>query len=711
MKVPFAARPCGACAANLIWPLAPLPPMRLLSVVVLSALLCVPMATAAEDKPADRLKVLEDARGDHVMSAGGQPTPVSGGDAADLLSLDVTELERSLVFRLSVAALAASETPYTQDAFYRIDFKARGAGYCIFSYFDAASVQASASLAAEDSGSGFCRGREEVAVTVDAAAGVLSFDIPRSMLPGSDGAPLMRDDAVSEFAVFAETIGDALARGYTLGTARGDDRMPDTGTGSTVMPVRLGGSQNGTLRASIPDPVRVSNGEATTYLYVVKVTNKADHPDTVEVRAGTAPPQWTLTFPQQEVRLEEGAEAEVPILVTVPFNHEHGTYMATNVTFQSRSDPLSHATMELGVRYTKVPQPAGHHDTVYWHSGGGRPFINTLENDTIPEGEGGAAPQGWTCGFGGADSGRGRFVPLVPDLDLGLDVDMTRWGNATVIVQSEVPVLGTLRVGGYFVAWYGDDQPSPCVQEAPPEAIAVLERSEPLRLDANTPVTLTLPVKPLPYGDRLERKPDIHMGLIVAFYQEQGSFVTGIVPYPEVQDGTTFQLPLSEYHDKVDQYFSTLSGVDLYAVGGQQLKVNPGETVLFEVKAEMLGTQAADFRLEVSGLNTEWARVIGGTQVRLEPGNPSTITVAVEAPEGATAGTVADLTLHAVKADDANVRSLIRLLATVETAEDLPDEAPQAEEIAKQAQKSTPALPVLLGLLVFALVAVRRRKA
>jgi hypothetical protein len=67
--------------------------------------------------------------------------------------------------------------------------------------------------------------------------------------------------------------------------------------------------------------------------------------------------------------------------------------------------------------------------------------------------------------------------------------------------------------------------------------------------------------------------------------------------------------------------------------------------------------------------------------------------------------------LHAVKTDDPNVRSLIRLLATVDTSQDHPDEADQVEGLSDSLTgKDAPALPWVGTLAALAFIAIRRRR-
>jgi hypothetical protein len=330
--------------------------------------------------------------------------------------------------------------------------------------------------------------------------------------------------------------------------------------------------------------------------------------------------------------------------VTVPFNHDHGTFHPFRVTATSRSDPLAVGAVELGVRYTRVPQPAGHHDTVWLHAQGSSFYINALEEEEIPADEDTGAGLGGGCSFsGGSVSGSSTLVSLVPGLQIGLDAAMERTGMAHITVRSDVPVAGGYSIGGYFIVWKGDEYPETCVYEAPESAVMEIERSPPLTMDADTPVAVDLPIRPLPFGDRVEYDPSQKFGLVLVVYEEASAVCCINLGVGEVQfvPGSSFQLPLDEYHDPVDEYFSTLSGIDLLATTSQQRDVNPGETVVFRIEAQNLGTKAASFDLQLTGLHTEWAQVLGDPRISIPAGAIRELAVAVVVPEGASVGETA----------------------------------------------------------------------
>jgi hypothetical protein len=682
--------------------------------LLLLAAAVLPSASAQADPAPGYTRLLTDPPGDHEASGQGPLNARFAG--TDLLALDVNETGQSYVFVLDVGSLEGQDTELEYIG-YEAYFEAKGSAYGIEVGFYGSDGEVYAALMQRENGTRFYRYVDSLPVMVDRAASVFTVTVPSMWIAAPDGSPLLRGEALTGFYAQSINTYGQIARTLTQGAASIQDRMPDTEVGTVAFPVRGSGQQAGTVVATSPQPVRVSNGEATTILFQAEVKNAAERPDTIELANGPLPAGWVVTFPQKTVRLEAGESIDVPILVTIPFSHEHGVLATFDVHFESRSDPLSHATLQYGVRYTKVPQPAGHHDTVWLHELDGNFFINAQEEEEVPPDEAGGSGFGGGCSFssGGGESGSSEMIMLVPDLDLGIDVDMAGKGLATLNIHSETPVLGSTSVGGYFVVWYGNDRPSSCLFETPPQAIAMIQRSEPLTLDADETVTIELEILPLAYGDFLPYGPDIQMALLFAFFHEDGGASQPIccfdVSNPTLVAGSSFKLPLKEYHDPVDDYFSTLSGIDLYANGDQQRLVNPGKTAVFRLTAENVGTQAGTFGLELTGSNAEWARLLGDTSVQLAGGEKRELAVAISPPDGAFDGDLADVTLHAVNKGDDNVRSLIRLLAEVDTDGDHPDDEALADELDGTLRgKDSPGLALPAGLLALAASGLGRRR-
>lgn len=684
--------------------------------VALAALPLVPAQAPAPDS-AGPLRVLVDAANDNDVSAGGVPAADSRWAGSDLLALDVQETPGGYAFTLTVRGLGEEDLPTVDGLSFDIGLRATDESYCMALFVDSDSAESRGGVGQLEPTFGRCATREQFGLTADVAAGTLAWTVSRQALLDSRGAALSRGDVLDQFVAHAVAQGADLASGLTEGAVTAQDRMPDTDIGTVPYPIQHAAARSGTVRIASPNPVRVSNGEATTVFFEAIVTNEADHADVLGLTSSSLPAGWVTTFPQAELRLEAGGEIKVPVLVTIPFVHDHGRLANFTVHAQSRSDPLSYADLELGVRYTAVPQPAGHHDTVFLHEAGNQLYINTLETDEIPVDEPSSGPTfGGGCSVGGSGNGGAmtELIPLVPGLNIGLDGDMERQGLARINLHAELPVVDGYSVAGFFLAWYGDERPETCMTTPSETTFAVINRSAPFSIDANSSITVELPIVPLAYGDYLPYQADISMALMLVLYEEGPGHMPGCclgVEAPTYAPGSSFQLPLLEYHDPVDQFFSTLSGVDLLSKDGQQRLVNPGETAMFTLSLANIGVAQATFDLEMTGSNLAFATVLGDATVSLGPGESRDLGVAVAVPDGTDDGTLVDITLHAVNAGDANVRSLIRLLAEVDTEADHPDDSAAAGELDKAlTSKESPGVAFAMLALGVLFVAARRRR-
>lgn len=692
--------------------------MRASALVCLALVLLgsIPAAVGQEGSgPDGALRVLEDPGGDEDFTVADQHTGQTRWAASDLLALDVSEAVGNLRFVMQVRDLGSETTP-ADGIDYEVRFTAGGAAYGLRIFYSGDGTTDGYFCAPDPDFGDFLFCSDSLTVAADATAETLAVDVPLGLLVPASGGRMMKGDRVEAFRAAATSLGGSLVAGYTLGTVDSSDAMPDAGTGTVAYTITSGAEQVGHILAGSVRPVRVSNGEATTLLFELEVRNTLDRHDTVALAVDGAPQEWVVTFPDEEVRIDGGGVATVPVLVTTPFNHDHGAYRAFNVTATSRSDPLAVGRVELAVRYTKVPQPAGHHDTVFLHGGTSGPFyLNTLETEEIPPGEESEDP----VFSGGCSSGSSNgnamteLIPLVPPLQMGLDVDLAKTGLAKIQLTSEVPIVDGYSVSGLLQAWRGKERPSTCQTEPDATTIASLERSAPFSIDAGQTIVVELPIIPLAAGDYLPYGDGLNLALQLILWQEGPAHAPICClgeDAPTFVAGSTFKLPLAEYHDPVDQYFSTLSGVELFAVAEQQRLVNPGETAVFRLTAENIGAQRASFELQLTGTHTEWARVLGDARITLGAGESRELAVAVTAPSGSGNGEMADVTLHAVKSDDANVRSLIRLLATVDDSEDHPDDSDQVDGIDQSLRgQDAPALPWLALLAALAMLAARRR--
>lgn len=658
-------------------------------------------------------RLATDPAGDQSVTLAGQPVSVARWDALDLLELELAEQRDGFDFKLHAGDLEpqGESMPFLDGLRFDTHFTYRGAHYRTEAHRASSGDDFYwyGRLLVEDPSTGRWDSLGARPLDVDAAQGTISFHLPRDALVGADGAGALRGSQLQDIHVVSGLSSNNRSAVEIFGVqvvhpVHGSDRMPDAG--SVAWTIREGVEQSGHARLASTAPVRVSNGEATTFLYQLLASNDGPQQELFALSASGAPESWTVTFPQERVRIEPGQTLPVPVLVTVPFQHQHGSYYGMLVAMQSQQDPESVGRIELGVRYTAVAQPTGHHDTVYFHTASdGQAYFNTLEEDPDDTGE---AARSWSsCSCNGWSIAR-HDVHLLPGLLTGLDLDMARNGTAQVDVLFDQPATG-VRVSGELAVYPGDEPTDRGFFSQENEfAVAVLPGVEGLDFEAGQTRRVDLQVRPLPRGDYLPYEQDawlvLHLDIAVPALTP---FCCLVEPDGKMVPGGWMELPLDEYHDDVDEYFATLSGLELFASGPQKRLVNPGETAVFNVSLQNLAETSGNFGLSLAG--SDWGRVLGSQQITVAGGSTRQLAVAVDVPQGAADGEQADVTLHAVAAGDDNVRSLIRLLAEVDADEDHVDERALADQLhgSLQDKQATAAwLPAVVGLLC---VALRRR--
>ncbi|MGB1697731.1 MAG: hypothetical protein ACPHK8_04980, partial [Thermoplasmatota archaeon] len=415
------------------------------------------------------------------------------------------------------------------------------------------------------------------------------------------------------------------------------------------------------------------------------------------------PEDWTVTLPSEEVLLPFNETLRLPIVVSVPFKHVHGLLESFILTGTSM-DGTSVARVELGVRYLEIPQPAGHHNTVYLHAveGFGNEFnmvldtargtnsrfygvMNTEEDYEL------AQPEELSGGGGfGENAPVFWSFPLSPALEMGLDFDMAGTGELRIpfsspIALSDATAEATLRVRTcQFQCEFVD---------------LVSFTSEPFDVSGQ-PTEVVFQLELLPDADLVPYSPQgTSLELVVQLNRNMPgtSELT-----PSIHPGGFMVLPLNEYHDPVEA-IPSLSGLDLIAAGPIDRPVNPAETVLFNFSLTNTGLVKETFHLEVQGPN-EWARPLGATGVSVGPGESRRVVVAVEVPDGTPDGVVADYVLRASSSKDVSLQALVPFRANVDAVIDHPDESQllleTEEELSEETIPALPLLAVVLGLVL-----------
>ncbi|MEA3204272.1 MAG: hypothetical protein QOI63_1952 [Thermoplasmata archaeon] len=727
---------------------------------LLAAALLLPLAPAGAQGPSGGaasvpseagVRVLEDAAGDVKLSLSGQPQESNGRFAAtDLKSLDVLETADGFTFTLEVGNLKASpEAPFAESTFYGVDFlhKDRQFSIAIFRQVFAgpqygAQLQAyDPALQQYDQLSSF----EPVEVNPD--AGTMAVTFGRDLFVDHEGNAPHPEVPFTGWHV-------AALGGFDFGGSGGSpfcfasnvcpgasarDAMPDQGNGTLDLAIRYGIVQSGKARLSSEIPTRASNGEATTIVYQVEASSRMEENASFQLAASGIPAGWQVKLPAERITVPGNGSVLFPVLATVPFAHQHGTYQKFLVELKSVRDPGSVGRIQLGVRYSQPPQPAGHHNVLWLHS-------QSLSSDQ--------ASTAFATVFGGSTSGLfmnaaapeeypydakidvpGQFanqeavppvatyswsVALAPALELGLDFRQGT-GNVSIPLKTTLPMLGAQLSGhlaylppvtpdaGFVFQFDGRRSDEIVVADLNPDA--------PVDVGANTQGSIlhaTLATRPDAGYVPFAKGAGLRLQLEVAFTRVDGvggNF--GPHDAPLVQPGGILDLPLNEYHDKVAQVFDSNRTLVLEAASAQDRVANPGKMVLYNLTLANHAAAPVDVSLELTGTHLLWVSILEPQQktVRLAANETRAVKVAVKVPLEADRGDTADLVLAATSASDLNVRSLARLYTTVDTRQQHRDDADLIAAIeGAHAKKKSPGLELPLAALGLLAVALGRRR-
>jgi hypothetical protein len=719
--------------------------MRSWTTLVLAVLLVLPAPALGQDPGA--VKVLEDKAGDVVAEANGVGAPggASGRYAAtDLTGLSVQESLTEFTFALAVASLSSAGETLAETSVYRVDFAFQGTGYRIVLFRQVTTgPQYAGFLDVLDPGNGRYSFVEQLPVDVSAEANAMTVRVARDLLVDADGAAPYPGSALTGFHAYAiglvDTTGGQLRfgplGGVDLPPLRIFDAMPDSGNGTLDWAVRLGLAQTGNARLASLVPVRASNGEATTFVFAVKASNLGPA-QRFRLSAAGAPATWQVGLPSDLVEIPAQSSVDLPILVSTPFAHQHGTLQQFTLELAGVDHPGDVGRLRLGVRYTQPPQPAGHHDTVFLHTAAGLADpVNTAFsaaagfdstslyfNTLAPEDDEADVHTPVAGSLFDIDPPSITYtwtVPLSPGLQMGLDFDLSRQGLLRVPVDTVLPMMGAVLAGRIVYtdtsadACSGDDCTVDDFAFGPGRHLqaAAVGPSAPQDVPPNTKGAMfEAPVLPLPAGDYLPFRPGATLALQLNLTFTR---VDGFVPNesPDVAGGEMV-LPLLEYHDPVTQVFSSLGSLMIEVTGEQQRLVNPGGTALYELRLMNHGASDASYDLSLDGANLGWASILGDRRVSVPAGQERMLGIAVTAPSSAHDADASDLVLTAVDAKDPTARTLARLLTTVDTDAEHPDDASKVPGLDAQLHsKGSPGLePLALAAALVALAFAARRR-
>jgi len=524
--------------------------------ILLAVCLLLPAARAQAAAPSPPATLLTDATGDVSGSAAGQATPAqpaAAWSAVDLVALAVSEDPDAFTFNVTLAGLGGDQ-PRQDYGAVEVLFSYGGSEFDVHLYRSADNAAYFGSL--YDDGH-YAR---SLPAMRDLGASHLATVVDRSDLVAKDGRTPGRGETLDGIHVRSTAAAaNTVSTGNDPATWIGD-LMPDDGPGPSWTVLYHGHDGKGAALAS-DHPFRSSNGEATTHQFDVKAS--AEAAGRYRLSAEGIPPGWDVRLPGTLVDLPAGQPVAFTVLATVPFAHVHGSTASFTLRLAQEGGD-GWATLELGVHYTTVPQPAGHHSDLYLHSiqwsaaaqavnpplGGstGELFMNTLQDDG---GDYGVPVEGWAS----ITAGKAAYhwvACLSPALALGLDFDLHATGSVKAPVKTTRPLAGAALEGRLVRLGPGAPMDS-CSRGAwgdrKATTVATIASDSPKDLAANGEATLDAVVRPTPAGDYVPYEDGA--ALVLELNVTADGPGIGGAGGVELQPGTWLNLPLLEYHDAV----------------------------------------------------------------------------------------------------------------------------------------------------------------
>lgn len=533
------------------------------------------------------------------------------------------------------------------------------------------------------------------------------FTIPRERLVDPIGRPLLPGETIERAVGRAHVSGYPCVEGFGYGHAcamMARDRFPQDGHLDPWI-VASTPPLDGHLLVYSTSSNRVSNGEATSYLFDLHITNYAQEADDLTLRLGDNDFEHPVAFPSQ-TRVASGQTQVVPIIVDVPFRHEHGTSAGVEVTLSSSLDQSIEATQEFIVEWVEPPQPTGHHRQMFLHRDAAGLsqsswWMNTLRSDakatdgaiiefpTYPVEVAGVPPFSTPV-----ENSYSVHLPISMDdgLRVGVDADMDATGALQVDLGSHLDATailsGELRLH--------DRHPTP------EGGIVLMDlEAQEVALAASSATSVTLPVAAREIADYLSPQRNgmvaLHLWLEGEIPATMRADAAVLIAQGKLESWAWIEtadarmdLPVHEFHDRIGEATSG-TNLSLQVQGPSELAVAPGATRVFELAVDG-PTDGLD--VTVSGLEADWM------QWHLESTeNDPTIYVAVAAPETAAEGGVARFVVLAT-ADGSHAAQVIGV--RVDSSDETDETALYRELLAGREDRRSPAP----GVAALAIIAV-----
>jgi hypothetical protein len=669
--------PDYGCSASSKYAVLPgLQPARMARIVLLFVLLAMLPSASAQDDPWTLLA--EDPKDDTGLSAGPHDDPDVAPLGAAALVVDGPDIS-GIYARDDDADLVLMVTFHPPDspvpAFgpvaVRIDLTMQDMLY------RARMTRTGGMLYAVD-GLG---GEHSVAVVSGGPVDATTWNlmVPREALLDETGAPPEKSSVVGVSALWA-----------AAGTARvgSMEFIPvDNLEMSVDYAFKAGLEQTGPGRLLLPKRAVASNGEGAAHAFPFEVRNIDSVAHDFELVVSDLPSaSWVPSFTRREIRLEGEGALKDTLVITVPFAHQHGERDQFGLTLrQLDGDGVSPA--QLSVYYFQIPQPTGHHNTLYVHvqEVNSTPDMSLVEGDNhrlymntrAEDPDSGDAPV--TAAALQFPVERYEWsVPLSPELGIPLSFDSSGPGRLRAAFDSEVPQTN-VQVGARLV-WRGiAGGDEVLVADFPPVAVGDLGNG-PQSADVAGKAVVNL----------VEAVRGKNLVLVIFMTVSNPMAVIG-AQTPSLLPGAELGLPLLEYRA------STGAGEanDLaLALPERTLRLPPGGDGLLNGQVENRADDDIRVDFSITGINSTWFDVPPPQDITARASGA--VTIGIHVPDDARDGDLADVILRAIRTDGSSVAE--RVLVVVSTSAN--------SEGGSQTEVEAPALQP--WLLIFGLAALAR---
>lgn len=686
--------------------------------------------------PASAGALLEDPSGDVSIVAEGEEVgtvPSGVRDSIDILSVDIEETPTVFRFLVEFAARQSPGEEGLKDWLMQVRFQHGEESYRVVLH-ELVPGGGIPSLQRLDPADGYYRTIERLESTWEGST--LAIEVPRHLVPTEHGAPpspATRLETIQATSRAPELTGALL--GVFPSFFTGEPYaivMRDTAGEEepASYDIQMGMEQTGTGRLSSSEPFRVSNGEASTFVYWVNASRAAGGSGTYTLHATNVPSGWGVEVPAGRIDVAQGTRWRFPVILHTAFAHAHGD--SESLVLEMRDvDGAGTARLEIGILYPLVPQPSGHHDTLYLRSRIGQNFgaeataaarepvfgngghevayMNAAEED---DNDLGAPVDFRRCGpTFSTEVHRCLNVPLAPSLQMGLDFRPGETGTLEFELDSPVPLVGA-RIEGTLVHYRIREVeivPGFTTMTRAPTVLAHLATTNPFDVDRGTAHPVSFEVDPTPAADLVEY--ERLAGLELRFNLTYTSVPDPLLVYgvfevnPRLLPGGVMQLPLDEYKDPVAALPNLGSDLEWW-VNTTERRANAGDVIVYQATLHNRGATDT-FAIRLVGQNREWAEAPTG-DVRLRANATHDVTVVVRVPPGSGPQTTADLVLEAASTSDVTRRSLLQF-RTIIVEEPVPDDAQLLDGLQEPGKRSPGIGVAALAAGLLALVWPRRR--